>query len=204
MTTDVTSAVIVSLGPVAGVIVESLVLGERCPLVVKLLLGSGMAGAIIIAVGGGAGEGKDSFIGILFLLLSVIVGALFSSFSRKSSFHFKPMEITYMAAMVGTVVFNAVNIVRHIWQGTILNYFAPYFNLDNLIAFFFPEFGIILYFAWQNLLPAKSKSIGKVTLAAIIIRVVLALLGVISVLVITFAFGFPILEEIWEEIYWYF
>ena len=77
-------------------------------------------------------------------------------------------------------------------------------TLANLIAFFFPEFGIILYFAWQNLLPAKSKSIGKVTLAAIIIRVVLALLGIVSVLVITFAFGFPILEEIWEEIYWYF
>ncbi len=77
-------------------------------------------------------------------------------------------------------------------------------TLANIIAFFFPEFGIILYFAWQNLLPAKSKAIGKVTLAAIIIRAVLVLLSVISVLVITFAFGFPILEEIWEEIYWYF
>ena len=137
MTTSVTSAVIVSLAPIAGVIVESLVLGERCPLIVKLFLGSGMIGAVIIAVGGGAGDGEDSIFGILFLLCSVVVTSLFSSLSRKSSFHFKPMEITYIAAMVGTVVFNAVNIVRHIWQGTILNYFDPYFDLDNLIAFFF-------------------------------------------------------------------
>ena len=49
--------------------------------------------------------------------------------------HFKPMEISYVACGVGTVVFNAVNIVRHIINGSILHYFDPFFNIDNLIGF---------------------------------------------------------------------
>lgn len=134
-TTGVTAAVIVSLGPIATVIVEALVLREHCPNVIKLFLAFGIVGAIYIAVNDGADGGTDTVIGILFLALSVVVGALFTSFSRKSSRHFKPFEITYVAAGVGTVVFNAVNVVRHLISGSILHYFDPYFNIENLIGF---------------------------------------------------------------------
>jgi drug/metabolite transporter (DMT)-like permease len=39
--------------------------------------------------------------------------------------------------MLGAVAFNAVNIVRHLVKGDILEYFTPYFDLDNMIGFVF-------------------------------------------------------------------
>ena len=136
-TSGITAAVIVSLGPIATLVAESLILKERCSASVKIFLGCGIFGAIFIAVNEGSSGGSDTVVGILFLAASVIVGALFSSFSRKSSRHFKPMEISYVACGVGTVVFNAINVVRHAFTGTLLDYFDPYFNIDNLIGFFF-------------------------------------------------------------------
>lgn len=134
-TTGVTAAVIVSLSPIANVITESLVLKERCSIPIKIFLGCGILGAIYIAVKDGSSGGSDTVVGILFLITSVLVGALFSSYSRKSSFHFKPMEISYVACGVGMVVFNSINVARHLVRGSILHYFDPYFNLSNLIGF---------------------------------------------------------------------
>ena len=39
--------------------------------------------------------------------------------------------------MLGAFAFNAVNVVRHLINGSILSYFDPYFNLENLIGFLF-------------------------------------------------------------------
>ena len=47
------------------------------------------------------------------------------------------MEITYFSCLLGMVVFNAVNIVRHLIKGDILEYFTPYLDLDNMIGFVF-------------------------------------------------------------------
>jgi drug/metabolite transporter (DMT)-like permease len=58
-------------------------------------------------------------------------------FSRKSSSAFKPMEITYFSCMLGAAAFNGVNIVRHLIKGDILEYFTPYFDLDNMVGFVF-------------------------------------------------------------------
>lgn len=136
-TSGITAAVIVSLSPIATIIVEALILRERCSGTVKALLGCGIFGAIFIAVGEGSSGGSDTVVGIIFLVASVLVGALFSSFSRKSSRHFEPMEISYVACAAGTLIFNAANVIRHLICGSITGYFDPYFNLENLIGFFF-------------------------------------------------------------------
>ncbi len=39
--------------------------------------------------------------------------------------------------MLGTVVFNVVNVIRHIYMGDLTNYFIPYFNIDNMVGFVF-------------------------------------------------------------------
>ena len=39
--------------------------------------------------------------------------------------------------MLGAVIFNLINVVRHIVKGDITDYFAPYFNLENMIGFVF-------------------------------------------------------------------
>ena len=137
MTSDVTTAVVISLAPIVSCIAEALILKERNTLLQKIFLGVGIVGVVYIAVKTDKSSGEDSILGIIFLLLAIISGSLFSVFSRKSSKAFSAMEVTYASAMLGTVIFNAASIVRHIARGDILSYFDPYFDLHNMIGFVF-------------------------------------------------------------------
>ena len=137
MTTNVTAAVIASLAPVSSCIIESVFLKEGSTLLQKIFLACGIFGVIYIAVNTDTTSGENSLVGILFLIGSVLAGSLFTAFSRKSSSHFSPMEITYFSCLLGAVIFNAINVVRHLVRGDILHYFDPYFNIDNIIGFVF-------------------------------------------------------------------
>ena len=137
MTTDITTAVVISLAPIVSCIAEALILKEKNTMLQKIFLLVGIVGVVYIAVKTDKSSGEDSILGIIFLLLAIISGSLFSVFSRKSSKAFSAMEITYVSAMLGTVIFNAVSIVRHIINGDILSYFDPYFDLENIIGFAF-------------------------------------------------------------------
>lgn len=136
MTSGITAGVILSLSAVTSCIFEILILKEDSTLLQKLFLALGIFGAIYIAVNANSAEGKDTPLGIIFILLTVIAGSLFSTFSRKSSRNFSAMEITYVSCMLGAIVFNAVNVVRHLIAGDILHYFDPYLIPGNLVGFF--------------------------------------------------------------------
>lgn len=135
MSSNITTGVILSLSAVTSCIFEVVFLGEKSTLLQKFFLALGIFGAIYIAVNSSGSGGKDSVLGILFLILAVVSGSLFSVFSRKSSKSFSAMEVTYVSCMLGAVVFNAVNVVRHLIRGDILHYFDPYFNVENLVGF---------------------------------------------------------------------
>lgn len=137
MTTNVTAAVIVSLAPISSCLIEELFLKERSTLLQKVFLAFGMFGVLYIALNTNTSDGKNSVAGIIFLLCSVLSGSLFSAFSRKSSKRFAPMEITYISSMLGAVIFNSINVVRHIAAGDILTYFDPYFKAENVVGFLF-------------------------------------------------------------------
>ncbi len=135
MTTGVTTAVILSLAPIVYSIAEFVFLKEYPTIMQGVFLLSGVFGAVYIAIYSSSGDGADSPLGIVFLFLTVAVGAMFCVFSRKSSPHFDAMEITYISCLIGAAAFNLVNIIRHLVVGDILNYFAPYLNAENLLAF---------------------------------------------------------------------
>ena len=137
MTTNITTAVILSLVPITCCIAEMIVLKEGNTLMQKIFLAMGIVGVIYISVKTDTGDGKNSIWGIIFLFLAIIVDPLFAVFSRKSTKAFSAMEITYASCMLGAVMFNAVNIVRHLVRGTMLDYFKPYLNLQNLNGFIF-------------------------------------------------------------------
>ena len=137
MTTGVTAAVILSLIPISSCICESIILKEKTTFMQKVFLGVGIIGVIYISVNTNTSDGENTISGIIFIVLAVISGSLFMVFSRKSSAHFNSMEVTYFSAMLGMIAFNAVNVVRHIINGNLLEYFNPLFNFDNLIGFAF-------------------------------------------------------------------
>ena len=135
MTNGVTTAVLLSLAPVFYCVGEFIFFRQYPSFLQSVFLTLGMAGAAYIAVCTSNEGGRSSFFGIVFLILALTVGALFCVFSRKSSEHFSPLEITFISSMLGAVCFNSVNIVRHIVNGDILHYFDPYFDLENLLGF---------------------------------------------------------------------
>ncbi len=137
MTTGVTAGVILSLMPIASCISELVILKERTTLLQKFFLALGIAGVVYIAVNTDTSSGNDRLMGIIFIVLAVAVGSLFMVFSRKSSGHFNAFEVTYVSCFVGMVVFNAVNVVRHLVLGNITSYFEPYLNTGNMIGFVF-------------------------------------------------------------------
>lgn len=137
MTTGVTTAVLPSLLPIISVISESLILKERTTLLQKIFLVLGVIGVGYIAICTETDDGSNSVLGIIFILGAVLCGSLFMVFSRSSSSHFKSFEIVYFSFMFGAVAFNAVNVVRHLIVGDILNYFAPLLSKDNIIGFLF-------------------------------------------------------------------
>ena len=137
MTTNITASVILSLLPVTCAISEFIFLGERVTWKKGLFLAVGMAGVIYIAVNTHSEGGKDTLAGIIFVLLAVIVGALYMTFSRKTSAGFNAMDITYFSSFMGMVVFNTVNVIRHIICGDLDSYFVPYMSLENMTGFVF-------------------------------------------------------------------
>ena len=137
MSSNITAGVILSLSAVTSCIFEMIFLKESSTTMQKIFLGLGIFGAIYIAVNTDTSTGKDSLLGILFLILTVVSGSLFCVFSRKSSRSFRAMEVTYVSCMLGALIFNAVNVVRHLIVGDILHYFDPYFDWNNLLGFAF-------------------------------------------------------------------
>ena len=135
---NIMTAVILSLLPIASCIVETIVLKETSTVMQKIFLVLGIVGVVYIAYKSeSTGSNNDSLIGMLCLFLAVVSGALYLAFSRKSTRSFSSIEITYMYSALGALAFNAVNVVRHIVQGDILHYFDPYFSLENIIGFVF-------------------------------------------------------------------
>lgn len=135
-TGSVLAAVILTMSPVFTCVFEVLFLHEHSTHLQRIFLGIGMVGAIYIAICSGGDGGKSTLLGILCLFGATICGPLFGVFSRKSSRHFAPLEVTYVSSMLGALIFNAANIVRHLWQGDIAHYFDPYFVPAYWLGFF--------------------------------------------------------------------
>ena len=133
------AGIISAMLPAMVVLFETIILKERTSLLQKLLLLVSIGGVILVSVftnANASGESSSLF-GIVLLLLAYASGALFCVFSRKSSADFSSIEITFFTTMLGAVSFNSINVVRHLAAGTISTYFAPLFDLKNLLGFLF-------------------------------------------------------------------
>ncbi len=135
MTTAVTAGVILSLMPIFACVWESLILKETTTFMQKIFLVLGIIGVIYVAINTNTNDGKNSLIGIICLVIATVSGPLHLVFSRQSLKVFRPFEVTYFACLFGTVVFNGINIIRHLYHGNILHYFDPYFDPKNIISF---------------------------------------------------------------------
>ncbi len=106
-TSSALSGVIISLVPVAVIILSSVFLKEK-PTVFQIIC-SAVSLAAIAAISIMSNDGAaDNLYGILLLLGAVICAAFFNILSRSESGKFTPFERTYMMFLVGSVGFNII------------------------------------------------------------------------------------------------
>ncbi len=136
-TSTLMAGIILSLMPLFALVTESVVLKERTSYRQKLFLASGLIGAVVIVImNEGASTGSE-IKGIVFLLAALISGSLFLAFSRKASSTFSSIEITMYMSIVSAIVFNAINIVRHMINQDMHLYFAPLGDMGILSGLLF-------------------------------------------------------------------
>ena len=135
-TTTSVAGLLNSLGPALVIIFEMIILRETTTKGQKILVALRIMGGLIIVTNAGSTQ-SNTFMGVIFIILSVFAGVFFFIFSRKASKDFTAMEITYAMTMVGAVVFNTINIIRHLSANTMSSYFEPLLNRENIIGFVF-------------------------------------------------------------------
>lgn len=135
MTTAVTAGVILSLMPIAACIFESIILKETTTALQKIFLVIGIVGVIYIGINTDTSDGKNTVFGIVCLIIAVTAGPLHLVFSRQSTKQFAPFEISYFACLFGTVFFNFINVIKHLFHGDILHYFDPFLDPENIVSF---------------------------------------------------------------------
>ena len=106
-TSSAMSGVIISLVPVAVIILSTLFLKEQSSRLQNI--GSAVS---LVAVGAislvSSNQGKSNLLGIILLILAVICAAVFNILSRSESARFSPFEKTYMMFLIGTIGFNLI------------------------------------------------------------------------------------------------
>lgn len=137
MTTGITAGVILAFAPIVACLMEVIMLKDKGSWLKYFFIILGIAGVLYITFKTDTSSGENTVWGIVFMFLAVISGVLFTVFVKKSSAHFESFEISYISCVFGTVFFNAVNIIRHIINGNLSQYFVPYMNADNMIGFVF-------------------------------------------------------------------
>ena len=104
------SGVIISLVPVAVILLSTFVLKERPTLKQILFSVLSLSAVIVISLLSNDG-GNNTLIGIFLLLGAVVCAAVFNLLSRSESERFTPFERTYMMFLIGTIGFNIIALV---------------------------------------------------------------------------------------------
>ena len=104
------SGVIISLVPVAVILLSTFVLKERPTLKQILFSVLSLSAVIVISLLSNDG-GNNTLIGIFLLLGAVVCAAVFNILSRSESERFTPFERTYMMFLIGTIGFNIIALV---------------------------------------------------------------------------------------------
>ena len=111
-TSSALSGVIISLVPVAVILLSTLFLNEK-PTLMQLLFSALSLGAVIVISLVSESSGRSSLVGIILLVGAVICAAVFNILSRDVSSHFSPAEKTFVMFIIGAIGFNLMALLTH-------------------------------------------------------------------------------------------
>lgn len=148
------AGMMIALIPIAVALLSRVVLKERASAGQYGCILLSVSGVMAVALGGPGSSVDSDPLGLLFLFGAVCSAALYNVFSRRSSGHFSPFEITFVMMWTGAVVFNILSLVAHGLNGGLAGYFSPlsapevvgslvYLGvISSVLAFFLVNFAI--------------------------------------------------------------
>ncbi|AOY78110.1 DMT family transporter [Clostridium formicaceticum] len=134
MTSASEAGMMIALIPIVVTVLAAIFLEEKPTKMQLIFICLSVIGVIFIVVMTGNLRVGSSFAGMFILLGAVLAAGIFNVLSRKSSLHFKPVEITYVMMWVGVIVFNSIAILQHIRQGNLISYLEPLKNAKILLS----------------------------------------------------------------------
>ncbi len=147
------AGIMIALIPVCVAILGTFFLGEKNTKREIFFILLSVAGVAYIAYGKQVDE-NSSAIGIIFLLGAVISSSVYNIISRKISTEFTSSERTYSMMLYGALVFNSINLISHIKNGNLTQYFTPWSDpsfltaliylsiISSIIAFFLSNYSL--------------------------------------------------------------
>ena len=119
-----------------------------------------VAGVIITVVFTRNGGQGTTFIGLIFLLLSVLGGSVQNVLSRKYSLDFTPLELTFIMNLMGGISFNFLAIMQGLIEGNLVEtYLIPWNSPTAMGAVvYLGVFASVVAFSLMNYILSKLKA----------------------------------------------
>jgi drug/metabolite transporter (DMT)-like permease len=119
------SAMMIAAIPIVVAILGSALLRERPNRMQFLFIIASVAGVIFIIMMDNQSITGINPLGTLGLIGAVVSAAFYNIYSRKASFHFSPLQTTWVMMVVGAVAFNLIAISQHLLAGEAGAYLQP-------------------------------------------------------------------------------
>lgn len=181
LTSSSEAGMMIALIPIIVTILGAVFLKEKPSFLQTVFTVLSVFGVFFIMLSQGMANVDPNFIGIAALIGAVLSAGIFNILSRKLSFHFKPVEITFVMMWVGAITFNILAVGDNVLKGDIANYYKPLlsFNswlpilylgvISSVIAFFMMNYMLSKMSAFQSAVFANLTTVISI-LAGVFIR----------------------------------
>lgn len=138
------AGIVYAISPILTFIVARIVLKERANRTQTVFMILSVLGVIFINTMKGFNIGNYSYLGFLFILMSVASFSIYNVFIKKLTKGYSAMTIVYVVSICGCVIFNLVSVIQYLVRGNLEVYFKPFTNLSFVLSILY--LGVIASF----------------------------------------------------------
>lgn len=120
--------------PIFTLVLASVILKEKATREQLTFISLSVFGVIYMLFMNNGNASSENLIGSGFILLSACAASLYNVLARKLTKQYSLMTLTYVMTLCGFVIFNGLAIGNHLINGTLLQFFKPFEQVDFVIA----------------------------------------------------------------------
>lgn len=126
--------IFLSVSPIFTLILATYFLKEKTTTLQKLSIIFSVIGVIFITISNSDNFDFNSIKGTIFLILSALSLSGYSVMARKLTKDFTSIELSSMMIIISFISYNTISIGKHLYNGTLSDFFLPLTNFSFVIA----------------------------------------------------------------------